>query len=211
MRGGAHHIPAQLSSGGRLARPRRYPAVMQQHERVSAVARSAEIDDHGSAERAVRATLSALGRRLSCCAANLETARPDPTHPGYGAVYVEWLPTPAGATDARACGSRHRAGDHRDRHSGDAVCRLGQAGTGGPHPGCGDRESAARGSAHHQCPGQPGRSGTDGDSGRRRGRRCCCRTAMVGRAARHHRDAYRSHRDRADPQAAHRTVCGSAS
>lgn len=38
---------------------------MQQHELVSAVAHSAEISDQGSAERAVRATLSTLGRRLS--------------------------------------------------------------------------------------------------------------------------------------------------
>ncbi|HEX6403103.1 MAG TPA: DUF2267 domain-containing protein [Pseudonocardiaceae bacterium] len=38
---------------------------MQQHELVSAVDHSAEIGDQGSAERAVRATLSTLGRRLS--------------------------------------------------------------------------------------------------------------------------------------------------
>jgi uncharacterized protein (DUF2267 family) len=38
---------------------------MQQHEFVSAVARSAEIGDQESAERAVRSTLGTLGRRLS--------------------------------------------------------------------------------------------------------------------------------------------------
>jgi uncharacterized protein (DUF2267 family) len=38
---------------------------MQQHELVSAVAHSAEIPDQKSAERAVRATLGTLGRRLS--------------------------------------------------------------------------------------------------------------------------------------------------
>ncbi|SRR5579884_1289730 len=42
-----------------------YPFAMQEHEFVSAVARSAEIGDQELAERAIRATLSALGRRLS--------------------------------------------------------------------------------------------------------------------------------------------------
>jgi uncharacterized protein (DUF2267 family) len=54
-------VPPSCACG---LRRRGYPASMQEHEIVSAVARSARIADHDAAERAVRATLSTLGSRL---------------------------------------------------------------------------------------------------------------------------------------------------
>src|SRR5919198_6643416 len=44
---------------------------MQEHEIVSAVARSGRIADHDAAERAVRATLSTLGSRLGSLPADI--------------------------------------------------------------------------------------------------------------------------------------------
>lgn len=56
-----------------------YPHDMKEHEIVAAVAASAGIDDHELAERAVRATLTVLGSRLSGGqAANVASQLPAP-------------------------------------------------------------------------------------------------------------------------------------